>query len=100
MNRFENVTKPLIWSMALLLTAVVVGCGGGGGGSGGSASVTGAVCAGASCVSLGSAGDLGAASGYAILAKQSVNSVPSSVVTGNVGLSPSARVFLTGWSET
>jgi len=29
MNRFENVTKPLMWFMALLLTALVAGCGGG-----------------------------------------------------------------------
>jgi len=29
MNRFESVTKPLMWLMALLLTALVAGCGGG-----------------------------------------------------------------------
>ena len=28
MNRFESVTKPLMWSMALLLSALVAGCGG------------------------------------------------------------------------
>jgi len=43
---------------------------------------------------------LGAAGHYAILAKTGVSSVPNSVVTGNVGLSPTARVGLTGWSET
>lgn len=31
MNRFENVTKPLMWFMALLLAALTAGCGGGGG---------------------------------------------------------------------
>ncbi len=31
MNRLENFSKPLIWSTALLLTAIVAGCGGGGG---------------------------------------------------------------------
>lgn len=31
MNRFESVTKPLKWFMALLLAALVAGCGGGGG---------------------------------------------------------------------
>jgi Ice-binding-like len=42
MNRNESVTKPLTWSMALLLAALVAGCGGGldpilgGGGAGGS----------------------------------------------------------------
>ncbi len=29
MNRFESVNKPLMWLMALLLAAVVAGCGGG-----------------------------------------------------------------------
>src|SRR5450830_1979881 len=32
MNRFESVTKPLMWFMTLLLVALVSGCGGGGGG--------------------------------------------------------------------
>jgi hypothetical protein len=29
MNRFESVTRPLMWSMALLLSALPAGCGGG-----------------------------------------------------------------------
>ncbi|MEO8330880.1 MAG: ice-binding family protein [Gallionella sp.] len=33
MNRFESVTKPLKWFMALLLVAIVAGCGGGNGSS-------------------------------------------------------------------
>jgi hypothetical protein len=49
---------------------------------------------------LGSAGNLAAASGYGILAKTGISTVPGSSVTGNVGLSPTARVGLTGWSET
>jgi hypothetical protein len=44
--------------------------------------------------------NLGTAVNYAILAKTSVNTVPGSVVTGNIGLSPAARSYLTGWSET
>jgi hypothetical protein len=47
---------------------------------------------GASCVSLGTAAN------YALLAKSAISNVPSSVVTGNVGVSPAARPFLTGWS--
>jgi hypothetical protein len=55
----------------------------------------GAVCtAGAPCVNLGTAGN------YAILAKTGVTTVPTSAVTGHVGLSPTARGALTGWSET
>lgn len=30
MNRFEGITRPLMWIMALLLAALVTGCGGGG----------------------------------------------------------------------
>jgi len=90
--------------MALLAAAVVAGCGGGGGGGGvvvaepAQTTAGGPVCTGANCVPLGTAGNLGAASGYAILAKDGVSTVPNSVVTGNVGLSPTARVGLTGWS--
>lgn len=104
MNRFGSLCKPLMWFMALLLAAFVAGCGDGGGGGGGGggwragaragAGPTGSACAGAGCVSLGTAAN------YAILAKTGVSTIPSSVVTGNVGLSPAARNFLTGWSET
>lgn len=99
MKRLSSITKPLKWSMALLLVAVAAGCGGGGGssaggsaGSGSTLGATGSVCSGASCVNLGTAGN------YAILAQTGVSTVPNSVVTGNVGLSPAARPFLTGWS--
>ena len=108
MNTFENLFKPRnTLLMTLLATAFVAGCGGGGGGGdGGVAAVaaasaaaagagpTGAVCTGAGCVSLGAAGN------YVILAKTGVSTIPNSVVTGNVGLSPAAGSFLTGWSET
>ena len=67
---------------------------GAGAGPGPGPGATGGVCVGADCVSLGAAG------GYAILAKSGISTVPSSVVTGNVGVSPVARVGLTDWSET
>ena len=38
MNRFQSITKPLMWFMALLLVVLAAGCGGGGGGGGTSAS--------------------------------------------------------------
>lgn len=44
--------------------------------------------------------NLGTAINYAILAKTGISTVPNSVVTGNVGVSPAARAALTGWSET
>ncbi len=42
--------------------------------------------------------NLGASGSYAILAKTGISTVPNSVVTGNVGVSPASRTFLTGWS--
>jgi hypothetical protein len=94
MNKIFNSK---MWFVALLLAVSITGCGknhdDGGGGSG-----PGSVCVGANCVFLGTAGDLKAAGGYAILAKTGVSTVPNSVVTGNVGLSPAARTALTGWS--
>jgi len=42
--------------------------------------------------------DLGTAANYAVLAKTGISTVPTSVITGNVGVSPVARVGLTGWS--
>jgi len=44
--------------------------------------------------------NLGTAGNYAILAKASISTVPSSVITGDIGLSPSAASFLTGFSLT
>ncbi len=81
------------WFMALLPVVFMAGCGGGNDNGGGGISAP-AICQGSSCVSLGTAAN------YAILAKTGVDTIPTSVVTGNVGLSPTARVGLTGWSET
>lgn len=101
MDNDSKDSKILIWVMALIITGLMFGCGGGSsGGPAPSAGPTGALCTGASCVSLGTGGNLGEAAGYAILAKTGVDTVPSSVVTGNVGLSPAAKSFLTGWSQT
>src|SRR5712671_7836192 len=98
MNKYTENSKALTWVMAVVLTGVVAGCGGGGDGgaaassTGASAGPIGSACVGAACVSLGTAAH------YAILAKTGVSTVPSSAVTGHVGLSPAARTFLTGWS--
>ena len=42
--------------------------------------------------------NLGAALNYVILAQTGISSVPASVVTGNLGLSPAAATFITGFS--
>ena len=103
MNQNRKSPNTVMWLAAVSLAALALtslaGCGGGGGGidpdalAGGARSgPIGSACAGAGCVSLG------AAANYALLAKTGISTVPSSVVTGNVGLSPAARTFLTGWS--
>jgi hypothetical protein len=43
---------------------------------------------------------LGAAGNYVILAESGVSTVPASVITGDVGLSPAATTYLTGFSIT
>ena len=48
----------------------------------------------------GSAVDLGGAGGFAILAKSGVSTVPTSAITGDVGVSPAAGTFITGFSLT
>lgn len=47
-----------------------------------------------------SAVGLGAAGNYAILAKTAINNVPTSTITGNLGLSPAATSYITGFSLT
>ena len=95
MNRLGSLGNPLVRIAALSLVAVLAGCGSGGGGTGISGfGSTGGVCAGASCVSLGTA------SRYVILAKTGISTVPSSAITGNLGLSPAAASFITGFSLT
>ncbi|MEO6666584.1 MAG: ice-binding family protein [Nitrospiria bacterium] len=92
------IDKKKMWFLALPLVVLMAGCNGDdGGGSAGPDAGSGPVggtCQGSACVSLGTAAN------YAILAKTGVDTIPTSVVTGNVGLSPAARTSLTGWSET
>jgi len=43
---------------------------------------------------------LGSAGNYAILAQSGVSTVPQSVITGDLGLSPAASTYYTGFSDT
>src|SRR5204863_4696141 len=54
--------------------------------------------AGPAPVSLGSSEDSGAAGSYVILAKTGISNVTGSMVTGDMGLSPAAASFITGFS--
>ena len=44
--------------------------------------------------------DLGAASDFVILAKSGISTVPTSAITGNIGVSPAAATFITGFALT
>jgi hypothetical protein len=84
MNRFESVTRPLMWSMALLLSALAAGCGGqdpilGLGGSGGILGV------GLSPVKLGLAAPFGIAATAGIT---NTNTLPLTTINGDVVLDP------------
>ncbi|MFH2005017.1 MAG: ice-binding family protein [bacterium] len=43
---------------------------------------------------------LGTAGGFAILAKSGISTVPTSAITGDVGVSPAAATYITGFSLT
>ena len=94
MNRFESVTKPMIWSTTLLLAAIVAGCGGGSGTPGVGAGPVGASCTAASCVNLGTTAN------YVILANTAITNTPTSAVTGDMGISPTKAAGITGFALT
>jgi hypothetical protein len=71
---------------AALIVVFAVGCGGSGGGGGNPSG------AGPAPV------DRGAAGNYVILAKTAITNIPTSAVTGDVGLSPAAASFVSGFS--
>ena len=92
-----------MWLTGLLLAVSMTGCGSDGGGSSNQSSgasagssstaIKGAVSTEAAAVPLGSAAN------YVILAKTAANNTAISTVTGNVGVSPAARGYSTGWAK-
>lgn len=94
MNKYQQNSKALGWFIALALTGAVAGCGGGGGNDVSLAGALSAPTAQGAGTGVGGAGrgpaplNLGAAGGYVILAESAITNVPTSAVTGNVGLSP------------
>lgn len=102
MNAFHFSNRPPAWLLAFAMSAFVVGCGSGSDDAAVApvapvvppvVDAAGGVCAGADCVALGSAGS------FVILAQSGVTNVPTSAVTGNVGLNSTAT-GMTGFSET
>ena len=53
-----------------------------------------------SATSMLAAVSLGTAADYAILAKTAISNVPTSAITGDLGLSPAAQSFITGFTLT
>jgi hypothetical protein len=95
MNGFENSLKPLKWPTALLLTALAAGCGGGGD-SNGNIGVLTAAGAGTGLAGAGRGPapvSLGTAGNFVMLAESAITNVPTSAITGDVGLSPAAGSF-------
>jgi len=92
MNKLGNFFKPLTWFMALLLAGLVAGCGDDDGGGAlpippPTGTAAGVVCtSGATCVDLGTAGD------FVILADAAITSVPTSAITGIVGMESGSSI--------
>lgn len=106
MKQSNSVYRSATWTVALLVTALAAGCGGGSSGTAAAANPPGVVAPtipGAG-TGLNGAGKgpapvvLGAAGNYAILAKSAISTVPTSAITGDLGLSPAAASFITGFT--
>lgn len=100
MNRSKSINQPLTWFMALLLATLVAGCGGGGGGAAASAGGTTTAGAGTGLGGLGRGPApvvLGGAGNYVILAKTAISTTGVTAITGDLGLSPAAASFITGF---
>lgn len=101
MKKHENHSTQGTWLRALLLAAFVAGCSE-------STSVPMADVspkvpgAGTGTGVVGGHGPapvvLGSAANYVILAKSATSNVPTSAITGNIGLSPAAASFITGFA--
>ena len=105
MNKCKGYSK--MWFLASLLVVFMAGCGGGddngGGGGGGAAPTPGTTAPGAGTGSGGLGKGpapvvLGAAGNYVILAKSGIDTVPTSAITGNLGVSPIDSTAITGFS--
>ncbi|MEX2239371.1 MAG: ice-binding family protein, partial [Burkholderiales bacterium] len=98
MNKYPSRSKLMLWSMALVLAGVTVGCGGGSSGSAGGAA--GVPFATTNNSTSPGAVDLGTAASFVILAKSAVSTTGTTSIVGHVGVSPAAESFLTGFSQT
>ena len=99
MNRLENHSNPGMALRALLLIAFAAGCGDSTSPTPELSPTTPGPAPAALTVRRGPAPVmLGAAGTYVILAKSKISTVPRSTIIGNVGVSPSAASFITGFA--
>jgi hypothetical protein len=103
MSVFKRNVELMCCLLAVLsMTVGVVSCNRDGKtGGGGAAAPAFPAGAGTGVAGLGSGPapvDLGSAGNHVILAKSEISNVPASAITGNVGLSPAAASFITGFS--
>jgi hypothetical protein len=97
-----SILPPLKGATFACLLYLVSGCGEettgspSGNGSGGTANNSGS--GGRTSTSVVLAPDLGTAQDYVILAESGISTVPPAAITGDLGISPSAATFITGFS--
>lgn len=99
----KTIGQKRSWYAAVLVAAVsasaiITGCATDKGGVSGVEAAT--LRGGSADNSSPAAVDLRTAGNFAILSKSGISTVPQSVITGNIGVSPIARGGLTGFSET
>ncbi|HXA47760.1 MAG TPA: ice-binding family protein [Burkholderiaceae bacterium] len=105
MKKLANLLAPLTWSIALLPAVFMAGCGGGNSSSADTTAASSAPTANnlsmerakvvpQKAVNLGTAGE------YVVLSETGISTVPSSRLTGNIGVSPISHTAITGFSDT
>jgi hypothetical protein len=96
MNKSNRAIQPL--ALSILLTAILAGCGGGGGGTAALAPTAPGAGTGTGSGHGPAPVVLGGAGNYVILAETAIsNTGASTVVTGDMGLSPAAASYITGF---